>query len=71
MSRPDGSEQSKVSISALMNLITEMPETPRLFTMPIEIIKSSVLPENYILVSSSVADALDEAMKANNENPHT
>jgi hypothetical protein len=53
-----------VSISALMKIICEIPETPKLFTMPIEIIRSDIMPKNYILLSNDVADALEKAMLA-------
>lgn len=36
---------------------------PKLFTMPIEIFRHKLLPENYIILSNDVADALEEAMK--------
>ena len=52
-----------VSISALTKLISETPKTPKLFTMPIEIIKSQYLPENYIVLSNSVAEALEQALE--------
>ena len=62
-----GGEKVGVSISALMKVIVEMPETPKLFTMPIEIIKSDILPKNYIVLSKDVANALEQAMAGTQE----
>jgi len=58
-----GGDKAGVSISALIKLMTELPEAPKLFTMPIEIFRHKLLPENYIILSNDVADALEEAMK--------
>ena len=55
-------EQSKVSIAALTKIMSEMPEIPKIFTMPIEISRSPLLPKNYIVISNSVADALEQAI---------
>lgn len=55
-------EKASISISALIKIMSELPKTPKLFTMPIEIIKSSFLPENYIILSNSVAEAVEQAL---------
>ena len=55
-------ENYRVSVSALIKVLSEIPETPKLFTMPIEIIRSPLLPENYIILSNKVADALEKAL---------
>lgn len=59
----NGGEKTGVSISALIKLMSELPKIPKLFTMPIEIIRSPHLPENYIILSNSVAEALEQALK--------
>ena len=55
-----------ISVTALLKIINELPEPPKLFTIPIEIVKSPLLPENYIILSSSVAEALEQALKRQN-----
>lgn len=54
--------QAKVSIAALMKLMKDIPETPRILTMEIKLIPSSVLSGNTIILSKDVADALEEAL---------
>lgn len=53
----------KMSIDALMALIEEIPERPKIFRMNINVISNDILPKNYIMLSKDVADALEEAMK--------
>ena len=56
-------EKVGVSISALTKLMTELPEVPKLFTMPIEIFRHPLLPKNYIMLSNTVADAFEKAIE--------
>ena len=58
-------KQCKVSIEALLKLMDSIPERPKIYTMQIELIRMDLMPENWIILSKSVADALDEAMKGN------
>lgn len=55
-----------ISIAALLNLIKNIPTPPRIYRMDIKLFKSFLLPENSIIMSESVADALIEALKKNN-----
>jgi len=58
-------ENVNVSISALLKIITELPKAPKLFSMPIGLFRSSYISENFIILSDSVANALEQAIKNN------
>jgi len=56
-------ETTHIDIAALMKVVSEIPKMPKIFTMKIDIRRQPYLPENFILLSDSVADALEEAMR--------
>jgi len=56
-------EPIKVSIAALVKLMKDIPKTPRILTMPIQLKEATVLRDNTILISSDIAEALEEAIK--------
>ena len=56
-------KQVKISIAALMKVMEKIPDPPQIFTMDIELVKSSFLLGNTIILSKGVAEALEEAMK--------
>ena len=62
-----GGENVGVSISALMKIITELPEVPKLFSLNIKLFRNSILPENFIILSDTVANALEEAIRNKDE----
>ena len=53
----------KMSTEALMELFEQLPERPKIFMMDIKIMTSDALPENWIMLSKSVAEALEEVMR--------
>lgn len=55
----------KLTLEVLLDTISKLPKVPKIITMPIEVIRSGFLPENYMIVSKGVADALEEAFKEN------
>lgn len=52
-----------VSIAALMEIMKQIPESPKIFSMDISLFTNNLLPKNTIILSKDVADALEEAMK--------
>ena len=54
----------KTSIPALMELMESIPTPPTIMTMSIEFRKAAMLPPNTILLSSDIADALEEAINS-------
>jgi hypothetical protein len=55
----------KLTLEALLDTIEKLPTIPKIFVMPIDVIRSNMLPDNFMLVSKSVADALEAAFKEN------
>ena len=53
----------KMSIDALMKIMEDIPEKPRILTMPIQILKHKILPPNTIFISSDIAEALEQALE--------
>ncbi len=59
----DTGKQAKISIAALMKVMEKIPDPPQIITMDIELVKSSFLLGNTIILSKSVAEALEEVIK--------
>ena len=55
-------EQIKVSLAALAKIMKDIPKMPRILTMPIQLKELGVLRDNTILISSDIAEALEEAI---------
>ena len=64
----DGGEQAKISIIDLIEFMKTIPKTPRILTMPIQLIKSYHLSDNSILISADIAKAFEEAISKSKEN---
>ena len=60
-----GGKQVKFSINALFKIMEDIPKTPRILTMPIQMKKLNILPDNTILISNDIAEAIEEALKDN------
>lgn len=56
-------EKVQVSIPALIKLMEDIPEPPRILTMDISLVTHRFLPPNTILISTDIAEALEEALK--------
>lgn len=59
----NGEEQAKISIAALFELMKNIPKSPRILTMDIQLKEASILPDNTIVISSDIANALEQALK--------
>jgi hypothetical protein len=53
----------KVDIAALLKLMEKIPSPPRLYSMDFKLFASNFLPENTIIMSKDIAEALEEAIK--------
>lgn len=53
----------QVDIAALMKVMADIPEVPKIFSMKISLFRNNILPKNCIFMSEDVADALEEAMR--------
>jgi len=58
-----GGQKVKMDIAVLFKLLGDMLETPQLFTMDIDLRTNNYLSKNTIIMSSDVAEALEEALK--------
>lgn len=55
--------QVKIPINALFEFMDNIPKSPRILTMDIQIKEASILPDNTIIISSDIAKAIEEALK--------
>ena len=61
----NGGKQAKLSLNVLLKIMEDIPKTPRILTMPIQMKKLNILPDNTILISNDIAEAIEEALKDN------
>ena len=54
---------TQVSLDAVMKVAADLPIVPKIMTMDISMMRNSLLPDNWIMLSDTVADALEKAMK--------
>ncbi len=54
----------KTSLPVLMEIMKSIPEKPTILTMSIEFTEAAMLPPNTILLSSDIANALEQAMNS-------
>lgn len=55
--------QAKISINALFKIMEDIPKSPRILTMDLQLKEASILPDNTIIISSDIARAIEEALK--------
>jgi len=53
---------TKVSIAALIEVMKQIPEPPKIFSMDFRLFANNLLPKNTIIMSKDIAEALEEAM---------
>jgi hypothetical protein len=53
----------KVDIAALIKIMQDIPEVPRVYKMDIDLKPSPFLLKNTIVISSDIADAIEEAIQ--------
>lgn len=58
-----GGQNIQVSLAALIKLMSDIPELPRVFMMDIKLVSHSILPKNTIFISSDIAGAIEEALE--------
>ena len=52
----------KVDIAALFKLMESIPSPPKLYIMDFKLFANNMLPENTIIMSNDIAEALEEAI---------
>ena len=57
-----------MNISALLKLMDSLPDAPKIYRMNVTLSASKYLPENSIIMSADVADALEEAIRTGKDN---
>ena len=53
----------KMSLDALLKIMEDIPEKPKIFTMPINIVRHDILPTNTIYIGNDIADAIESALQ--------
>jgi hypothetical protein len=56
-------KQVSLNLQVLLDILDSLPKPPTILSMKIDIIRNPTLPENYILLSDSVAKALENALE--------
>ena len=58
-----GGKTAKFSINTLLELQASLPKPPKIMVMKTNVFQNKMLPDNWIMISPSIAEALEEAMK--------
>ena len=53
----------KLSVAALLKVIGNLPKIPRILVMDLQLKEASILPDNTIIISTDIAEALEDAFR--------
>ena len=57
----------KIPITALMEIMKQIPEPPKILSMNFQLFANNFLSKNTIIMSKDIADALEEVLKEGKE----
>lgn len=56
-------ESVAMDVPTMIKFLQDLPKIPTILTMTIPIIRNNALPKGYVIISSNIADAFDEAIE--------